>query len=194
MEEKLIRPGTSFFAPVGENKQEMKPEIAPEMMKPEMMKPESMANMNAKGDADCGYKSGDLPSCAPLAAGFVPWQRNAQPVYESADALTRGTLFPGLDLPFMNLANKGNPYAGTPLGELMAISFVVHELVLYLDTHNNDAEAFALLKSMLRLRTEAYERYTRLYGPVSPADLAMSEKFDWTHSPWPWESGRGGAE
>lgn len=36
--------------------------------------------MNSKGSAEavCGYKCGALPSCAPLAAAFVPAQENAQ--------------------------------------------------------------------------------------------------------------------
>jgi len=55
---------------------------------------------------NCGYKKGELPACAPLAAAFVPFQQKNPPKYAAADALTHGTLFPGLDLPFMNVANN----------------------------------------------------------------------------------------
>ncbi|MCL2409271.1 MAG: spore coat associated protein CotJA [Oscillospiraceae bacterium] len=55
---------------------------------------------------ECGYKKGELPPCAPLAAAFVPFQQKDPPKYAAADALTHGTLFPGLDLPFMNIANN----------------------------------------------------------------------------------------
>ena len=49
--------------------------------------------MNSKGSAEavCGYKCGALPSCAPLAAAFVPAQENAQAQYEPDKALARGT-------------------------------------------------------------------------------------------------------
>ncbi|MDR2615085.1 MAG: spore coat protein CotJB [Oscillospiraceae bacterium] len=144
------------------------------------------------GDAEPGYKTGELPARAPLAVGYVPQQTGAEPVYENADALARGTLFPGLDLPFMNVVNKGSPYAGTQLGELMAISFVAHELTLYLDTHTGDGEAFELLRRMLALKKEAHERYVRLHGPVSADDLLDRESFDWTRSPWPWETAEKG--
>ena len=120
--------------------------------------------------------------------GYVPVQRGADPVYEPDNALTRGTLFPGLDLPFMNIANKNNPYAGTPLGELMAISFATHELTLYLDTHPRDREAFTMQKKMLRLKREAHMRFTKLYGPVSTDDLLEADAFTWVHGPWPWEA------
>ena len=134
------------------------------------------------------YWTGDLPTRAPLGVGYVPIQRDAEPSYEPDKALTRGTLFPGLDLPFMDTANKNNPYAGTPLGDLMAVSFAAHELTLYLDTHPRDKSAFMTLKKLLRLKKEAMARYTKLYGPVSTDDLLDSEAFTWVHGPWPWET------
>jgi spore coat protein JB len=142
---------------------------------------------SADGGEDCDYRDGSLPACAPLAAGFVPWQQKNAPRYGDGDALARGTLFPGLDLPFMNVANKTNPYAGTPLGELMAIDFVIHELTLYLDTHSDDAEALTVLKNMLALRREGHERYVQQFGPVATDDLESAQGYDWAHAPWPWE-------
>lgn len=92
---------------------------------------------------NCGCKEGTLPDCAPLAMAYVPMQRSVKPVYSTAEALSRGTLFPGLDLPFMNMVNTGD-LTGTPLGEVMALDFVAQELALYLDTHSADEEAFEL--------------------------------------------------
>ncbi len=88
---------------------------------------------------------GPLPTCAPLALAYVPMQQSSEPAYDPDDALKRGTLFPGLDLPFMNMVNTAE-LSGTPLGELMAVQFVCHELHLYLDTHPQDTEAFQTLK------------------------------------------------
>lgn len=135
----------------------------------------------------CDYKNGELPSCAPLAAGYVANQQKNPPRYGNDDALTRGTLFPGLDLPFMNIANRNNPYAGTPLGELMAIDFVIHELSLYLDTHHSDTEAFTVMKNLLTLKQTGRERYVSQNGPVSTDDLAFASNYSWTRAPWPWE-------
>jgi len=137
--------------------------------------------------AVCGCKNGELPPCAPLATAYVPAQESALPRYSNSDALTRGTLFPGLDLPFLNKVNKTHPYAGTPLGELMAIEFIVKELNLYLDTHARDEKAFQLMRSMTALLKEARERYVELYGPVTLADLASSSRYTWLTGPWPWE-------
>lgn len=140
-----------------------------------------------KGDGmtNCDYRKGMLPECAPLALAYVPMQPGAEPAYDPEDALKRGTLFPGLDLPFMNMVNTAD-VSDTPLGEVMALQFVSHELHLYLDTHPNDMEAFAMLKNMLALTREAKKRYVEKYGPLCPKDLEYSQKFDWLKDPWPW--------
>ena len=137
-------------------------------------------------DNKCNFKSGSLPSCAPLAMAYVPLQACVKPTYNTAEALSRGTLFPGLDLPFMNMVNTGD-LTGTPLGELMALDFVAHELVLYLDTHSEDSEAFDMFKNILELANTARERYVKLYGPVTTMELAKAQSFTWLKNPWPWD-------
>ncbi len=138
-------------------------------------------------DRTCGYKTGALEECAPLAAAYVPAQGYAPPMYDTGDALTKGTLFPGLDLPFKNISNGSNPYEGTPLGELMALDFVIKELNLYLDTHPNDREAFDLLKRIVALQETGRKKYMKLYGPVLFTDVVECGEFNWLNSPWPWE-------
>lgn len=136
--------------------------------------------------AACGAKCGFLPNCAPLAAAFVPKQQSANPQYEAKEALARGTLFPGLDLPFMNMVNTPEKLS-TPLAELMAIDFVCKEMLLYLDTHADDKEAFELYKKVLKLADEAHKRYTARYGPVVPKDMVDAQSFTWINDPWPWD-------
>ena len=130
-------------------------------------------------------KTGTLPPSAPLAAAYVPMQRSAHPAYEADEALSRGTLFPGLDLPFMNIVNGLQPHDA--LSELQAICFAAHELALYLDTHKDDREAFEMFKTFLTLRQEAKDRYVKKYGAVCTDDLLRSESFTWTEDPWPWD-------
>lgn len=132
---------------------------------------------------DSGF--GSLPSYAPLAAAYVPMQENAADRYEASEALSRGTLFPGLDLPFMNVVNDTLP--ATQMTEMMAIDFVADELELYLDTHSDDLEAFAMYQTFLALRQEARERYSRACGPVTQQDMLGAERYTWLGNPWPWE-------
>ena len=132
-----------------------------------------------------GYKYGRLPERAPLALAYVPMQESASPAYDSAEALARGTLFPGLDLPFMNIVNNAVPMC--PKTELMAICFVTNELALYLDTHKDDKEAFAMYQTFLALKQEAHERYVKLAGPVNREDMLCCDSYRWLDDPWPWD-------
>ena len=90
-------------------------------------------------------------------------------------------------IPFMNMINTP-PEMTTPLRELMALCFVLDELVLYLDTHPLDTEAFALWKELSKLEREGRARYTALCGPLTHADLAYQESFSWLENPWPWDA------
>lgn len=148
------------------------------------VKPNTLSEDEKTG---CSYKNGELPSCAPLSVGYVPFQQKNPPKYGSEEALTRGTLFPGLDLPFKNIANKTNPYAGTPLGELMALGFVIKELNLYLDTHKNDKEALDMFKSLNKLMQEGRAKYVQMYGPLTIMDITSGDEYTWLNDPWPWE-------
>lgn len=136
---------------------------------------------------DINYKCGSLPERAPLASAYVPMQESVEPNYAPQRAIARGTLFPGLDLPFMGMVNGDLPQ--TPLGELMAIDFAVDELELYLDTHSGDKEAFELYQSMLALSKKAHEEYVERFGPITQSDMLGMEKYCWLRDPWPWEPG-----
>ena len=131
------------------------------------------------------YKYGSLPENAPLAMAYVPMQKSVSPSYDTCEALSRGTLFPGLDLPFMNIV--GDNVTQGPLTELMAIDFVADELELYLDTHPDDSEAFCMYQGFLELGKEARERYVKQYGPIQQSDMLGMECYSWLSDPWPWE-------
>ena len=143
-------------------------------------------NSNSNQTSGCDYRTGDLPQCAPLAAAYVPMQRAAEPAYDSGEALSRGTLFPGLDLPFMNIVNQ-MPADSTPLRELRALDFVLQELALYLDTHSSDSSAFTTYKSFLQLYNEGKAKYVAQYGPITRSDLAGAASYTWLNDPWPWD-------
>ena len=132
------------------------------------------------------YRTGTLPESYPLATALTPRQRSADVRYEPAEALSRGTLFPGLDLPFMNMVNGDLP--STPMTELMAIDFVKDELELYLDTHDDDLEAFDLYQTFLALGEEAHRRYTELCGPITQEDQLGMTRYAWLDDPWPWDA------
>lgn len=130
-----------------------------------------------------GY--GRLPATAPLANPYVPFQLEDSPKYEPRTAIVRGTLFPGLDLPFMNMINQ-NELPMTPLTELQTLGFALQELALYLDTHRDDKEAFEVFQTFQRIYKKGREEYEKECGPLNLAS-DMGDRYTWLNDPWPWE-------
>lgn len=130
-----------------------------------------------------GY--GRLPASAPLANPYVPFQLEDPPKYEPRTAIVRGTLFPGLDLPFMNMVNKSE-LPVTPLTELQTMGFALQELALYLDTHRDDKEALEVFQTFQKLYKKGREKYEKECGPLTHTS-AMENGYSWLDDPWPWE-------
>lgn len=129
--------------------------------------------------------TGKTPECGMLAVPYVPVQRSTDGSYQADKALARGTLFPGLDLPFLGMINE-TVETPTPLRELMALGFAVHELGLYLDTHPEDAEAESMFQKYNKLYSEGVAEYERRYGPLQMTSSG-TDGFDWVKDPWPWD-------
>lgn len=131
-------------------------------------------------------KMGRLPAMAPLANPYVPFQLDNPPKYEARKGLIRGTLFPGLDLPFMGMVNR-NEKPVTPLSELQALGFAIQELALYLDTHREDKEALEMYRQYQQVYHDAMMQYAKTEGPMSHGLPTGSECYRWLDDPWPWE-------
>ena len=129
---------------------------------------------------------GRLPALAPLAYPYIPFQVNDQPQYEPQKALVRGTLFPGLDLPFMGMINKKEQPV-TPLTELQCMAFALQELALYLDTHRDDKEALELYKMYQKMNDKARAAYEEKCGPLTHMSPQKDGQYQWLDDPWPWE-------
>ena len=138
-----------------------------------------------KKPADRRGYDGRLPAIAPLANPYVPFQLEDAPKYEARKGLVRGTLFPGLDLPFMGMVNK-NELPVTPLTELQTMAFAIQELALYLDTHRDDKEALELYRTFQKMYAQGRETYEKECGPLNHMSCAEGE-YKWLDEPWPWE-------
>lgn len=134
----------------------------------------------------CAPQCGRLPACAPLAIPYVPRQADNPPVYEAREGVVRGTLFPGLDLPFM-VYETPTPLPQTPLQELQTLGFAIVELGEYLDTHQHDREAFALFQSYCALYRRGREAYEQEHGPLTLQNAADFSDYRWMQDPWPWD-------
>lgn len=135
---------------------------------------------------DTAYREGRLPAMAPLANPYVPFQMENSPQYDARKGLVRGTLFPGLDLPFMGMINKEEKRV-TPMSELQALGFAIQELALYLDTHRDDHEALELYREYQKAYKHVQEKYNKANGPMNHMQQLENESYSWLDDPWPWE-------
>ena len=147
------------------------------------LKPRRKQQLKKRVDDNCWQ--GDLPAQAPLANPFVPFQKEESPKYEARKALIRGTLYPGLDLPFMGMVNDEEK-PDTLLSQMQTLSFVIQELALYLDTHREDQEALDLYRAYQQMREKICKQYHTQYGPLNHM-TAGEGPYRWLDDPWPWE-------
>lgn len=132
------------------------------------------------------YANGILPALAPLANPYVPFQMESAVKYAPQKAIIRGTLYPGLDLPFMGMVNKNNLPA-TLMSDMQTLGFVIQELALYLDTHRDDHEALLLYRQYQKAYAEKKDEYEKKHGPLSHECISNSRNYEWLDEPWPWE-------
>lgn len=135
---------------------------------------------------DQSYRDGRLPASAPLANPYVPFQTEDSPKYQARKGLVRGTLYPGLDLPFMGKVNQ-NEKPVTLLTELQALAFAVQELALYLDTHRNDKDALEVYRTYQKKYEKIAQEYQHQFGPLNHGMVSEKDCYTWLDDPWPWE-------
>lgn len=132
----------------------------------------------------CPDHYGTMPSCAGLAVPYVPFQQENPKQYAQDQALSAGTLFPGLNLPF-HLKTENSTLPDTPMAQLQALEFVVLELGIYLDTHPQDTEALALFRQYTAMEKAARAAYEDRFGPLTQS-AAGGDSYRWLQEPWPW--------
>lgn len=132
-----------------------------------------------------------------LAIASVPVQSWSGNLYDYAQALRIGTIFPELNMPFFaaeSLPGEEVPMAhggsGDPaqqererlMAQISAVSFALDDLVLFLDTHPAQQEAVSLRKQLIEERKRLLKEYDQKYYPLTKDCEGV-----WTEGPMPWE-------
>ena len=106
-------------------------------------------------------------------------------MYEARQGIIRGTMYPGLDLPFMGMVNNTELHI-TPKTELQTLAFAIHELALYLDTHRDDQQALQMYRTYQKMYHEGMMRFGEKCGPLNHG-MPSEGEYRWLDDPWPWE-------
>lgn len=115
-------------------------------------------------------------------------------ILEPMEGFLRGNMFKDEYVPYKNLTYfKLNPSSEKEkiLYKVMALSFAINDLNLYLDLHPDKKDVFDLFKKYSQEKEKLCNEYEKFYGPLELTG-ATGSKFDWIDSPWPWEN-KGGS-
>ena len=138
-----------------------------------------------------------------LAMATVPKQEWCEP-YDCEIALTEGTIFPCLNLTFYkapanqkklkscsSLSNKDERDREEMMTELSAISFMLNDLTLYLDTHPDCPNGTPLFHELLAKRLELLSEFAQRFYPLTHLSMVTGEfdenRYGWSEGPMPWE-------
>lgn len=91
----------------------------------------------------------------------------------------------------------GAGFAGNPsmhmsrqalMKQINEASFAMDDVLLFLDTHPDNAEAMRYYQNAAAMRKSAMDAYQRQYGPLLVDDVKGST-WSWVTEKWPWEGG-----
>ena len=71
--------------------------------------------------------------------------------------------------------------------DVQAKSFLAHDIMLYLDTHPDDADAFAAYQRALNDRHAAVRAYEQQVRSLQPDGMRRQDGFDWLDGKFPWQ-------
>ena len=115
-------------------------------------------------------------------------------VVSPMEGFLRGNMFKDEYEPYKNLTYfKLSPSNDKErlLYQVMAYSFAINDLNLYLDLHPDNKGMLDLFKKYVKEEKELCNEYVNKYGPLEVNEV-KGQKFDWINSPWPLET-RGGS-
>ena len=72
--------------------------------------------------------------------------------------------------------------------QIKALSFAQYELVLFLDTHPNDARALEKYHEITPELSALRKYYRENFGPLTSAEVKSTSDWTWVCGPWPWEN------
>ncbi len=75
--------------------------------------------------------------------------------------------------------------------KIMAYTFAINELNLYLDLHPEETKTFEKFKNYITELNELETTYTNKYGPLT-INQTNKANFNWLNNPWPWDK-KGGS-
>ena len=87
-----------------------------------------------------------------------------------------------------NMTQTDVPSHEALMKQINETGFAMDDVLLYLDTHPTDAEAFTLYQSYAALLEQGRKAFLEQIGPLNQTDSALDSSYTWVCSPWPWQN------
>ena len=71
---------------------------------------------------------------------------------------------------------------------LQVLDFSITDTVLYLDAYPNSKEALDYYRKLMSEREALVGALSRYGYPITHFENANADSWDWSASPWPWQS------
>lgn len=101
-----------------------------------------------------------------------------------------GNMFEDLYKPYKDYKYL-KPVAKNPkdelLLEIMALSFAINDIELYLDLNPNDEDMLKKFRMLVEKSCQKEMEYIKNYGPLELIDDDKKNNFTWVKNPWPWD-------
>lgn len=108
-------------------------------------------------------------------------------------ALSAGSSFENLYQPYLEEPFKvdiGETPMQRAMRRIQALSLLVLDLGLYLDTHRDDEEAFKVFRRNNQLLKEETAAFEKTFFPLTVDSVYNDElPYEWAGDDWPWELG-----
>lgn len=72
--------------------------------------------------------------------------------------------------------------------KMMMYSFVLDDLILYLDSHPNDQQAMRAFRRYQDMYKKALAEYEAMYGPIEAKNAPESSDWVWSTTNFPWDN------
>ena len=88
---------------------------------------------------------------------------------------------------WQGMDGNGAPISGDLKEQIRALTFVLKELELYLDTHPGCRTALDYYYRTVTELRRLTEEYENTVGPLTSMGVMDTEGWTWVNTPWPWQ-------
>ena len=111
-------------------------------------------------------------------------------LYSLKEGFMRGNMFRGIYEPYKNLTYlplRPKNEREKKLYDIIALSFAINDLNLYLDLYPNDKECTKIFKQYVNEHKKLKKEFLATYGPLTVNQIE-DLKYEWEENPWPWDN------